>query len=100
MFRALLPRETSFFDYFERHVALTLKGCRELNSISGPGGGDFPGAWSRIKEIEHECDDITHDCVEALHRTFITPMDRGDIHRLIKRLDDIMNAVDTVVSRL
>jgi predicted phosphate transport protein (TIGR00153 family) len=50
---------------------------------------------ARIKEIEHETDVITHACVERLHKTFITPFDRDDIHRLITRMDDVMDYIDS-----
>ena len=54
----------------------------------------------RIKEIEHETDVITHHCVEALHKTFITPIEREDIYRLITRMDDIMDYVEAAAERI
>src|SRR4029077_18037890 len=54
----------------------------------------------RVKQIEHECDDITHAVVAALHKTFITPIDRNDIYRLITRMDDIMDLVEAAADRL
>jgi predicted phosphate transport protein (TIGR00153 family) len=95
MLKRFLPRETDFFDYFERHAATTLRGCRELLDLATT-GGEFEARARRIKDIEHEADSITHDCVEALHKTFITPLDRDQIHLLISRMDDIMDYVETV----
>ena len=95
MLRKLMPRETNFFDYFERHAATTVQGCRELLDLA-TSGGEFEVRSRRIKDLEHEADSITHDCVEALHKTFITPLDRDDIHMLISRMDDIMDFVETV----
>jgi hypothetical protein len=95
MLKRLLPRETNFFDFFERHAATTVRGCRELLDLATT-GGDFEGRAKRIKDIEHEADSITHACVEALHKTFITPIDRDQIHMLISRMDDIMDYVETV----
>jgi predicted phosphate transport protein (TIGR00153 family) len=95
MLRKLMPRETDFFDYFERHAATTVRGCRELLELATT-GREFEAHAKRIKDLEHEADSITHDCVEALHKTFITPLDRDDIHRLISRMDDIMDFVETV----
>ncbi len=95
MLRKLMPRETNFFDYFERHAATTVRGCRELLDLATT-GGDFEARAKRIKDLEHEADLITHDCMEALHKTFITPIDRDSIHTLISRMDDIMDFVDTV----
>ena len=99
MFGRLLPREVSFFDYFERHAALTVQGTREFLSLVATGANVMAKA-KRIKEIEHETDVITHQCVEALHRTFITPLEREDIHRLISRMDDVMDYVEAAAERI
>ena len=95
MLKKLMPRETSFFEFFDRHAATTVRGCREQLDLTNE-GKDFEARALRIKDIEHEADSITHDCVEALHRTFITPIDRDQIHMLISRMDDIMDYVETV----
>jgi predicted phosphate transport protein (TIGR00153 family) len=47
-----------------------------------------------IKEIEHKCDFLTHEIIQRLHRTFVTPLDREDIHTLARSLDDVMDAID------
>jgi predicted phosphate transport protein (TIGR00153 family) len=47
-----------------------------------------------IKEVEHKCDFITHDIIQRLNRTFVTPIDREDIHALARSLDDVMDAID------
>ena len=99
MFGRLLPRETSFFDYFDQHAALTVEGAREFASMVGTGANVLAKA-KRIKEIEHETDVITHRCVEALHKTFITPIERDDIHRLISRMDDIMDFIEAAAERI
>lgn len=99
MFGRLLPRETSFFDFFDQHARLTVEGAREFRQLVSS-GGNIPAAAKRIKEIEHECDTITHRCVEALHKTFITPIERDDIHRLISRMDDIMDYVESAAERI
>ena len=95
MLKRFMPRETNFFDFFEQHAATTVRGCRELLDLA-TAGDDFEARARRIKEIEHEADSITHACVEALHKTFITPFDRDQIHMLISRMDDIMDYVETV----
>jgi len=99
MFGRLLPRETSFFDFFERHAALTVQGTKEFLSLVST-GANVNAKAKRIKEIEHETDVITHHCVEALHKTFITPIERDDIHRLITRMDDIMDYVEAAAERI
>jgi hypothetical protein len=93
MLRRLLPREEDFFGLFERHAALTVEGAREMQRLV-QGGQNTRVLASRIKEIEHETDVITHACVERLHKTFITPFDRDDIHRLITRMDDVMDYIE------
>ncbi len=95
----LLPRETGFFDHFERQGKKTVEGCRAfLEMVERP--GEITDQARRIKEIEHECDEITHAVVEMLHKTFITPLDRNDIYRLITKMDDIMDLVEAGAERL
>jgi predicted phosphate transport protein (TIGR00153 family) len=61
---------------------------------------DLEARAERVKQIEHECDEITHAVVEGLHKTFITPIDRNDIYTLITRMDDIMDLVEAAADRL
>jgi uncharacterized protein len=99
MFGRLLPKETSFFDLFEQHADLTVDGTKEfVQMVTNPANLDAKA--KRVKEIEHETDVITHRCVEALHRTFITPIERDDIHRLITKMDDIMDFVEAAAERI
>jgi predicted phosphate transport protein (TIGR00153 family) len=56
-----------------------------------------PVIWDKvdeIKEIEHKCDHLTHQIISRLNTTFVTPVDREDIHALAKSLDDVMDAID------
>ena len=99
MFGRFLPRETSFFDFFEQHAALTIEGSKEFLSLVTT-GANIAAKCRRISDIEHETDMITHRCVEALHKTFITPIDRDSIHRLITRMDDIMDYVEAAAERI
>ena len=97
MLRWLLPREEDFFGLFERHAALTVEGAKEMRRLV-EGGQDIRALAARIKELEHETDVITHSCVERLHKTFITPLDRDDIHRLITRMDDVMDYIESAAA--
>jgi len=99
MFGRFLPRETSFFDFFEQHARLTVEGAREFLDLV-TNGESLPVRAKRIKELEHEADAVTHRCVEALHKTFITPIERSDIHSLISRMDDIMDLVEAGAERI
>ncbi len=99
VFARLLPRESSFFDLFEKHAELTLEGAKAFRDLVSQ-GANIAASAKRIKEIEHEADTITHRCVEALHKTFITPIDREEIHHLISRLDDVLDAVEAAAERI
>lgn len=99
MFGRLLPKETSFFDFFEEHAALTVDGTKEFVSMV-TSSANIEAKARRIKEIEHETDVITHRCVEALHKTLITPLDPDQIHRLITRMDDVMDFVEAAAERV
>jgi predicted phosphate transport protein (TIGR00153 family) len=89
----LLPRELCFFDYFEAHAAKTVEGCQLFLDLAR-GVEDVPALCAKIKEVESACDQVTHDTVASLHRVFITPIDRNDIHRLISKMDDVMDMVE------
>jgi predicted phosphate transport protein (TIGR00153 family) len=99
MLRRFLPREYSFFDFFESHSQLTIRTCKELLSLTS-GKSDMAESVRRIRDLEHEADKITTHCIEALQKTFITPIERTDIHQLIKRLDDIVDIINGASSRI
>ncbi len=100
MFSRLFPSEgKQFFDLFEQHAQKTLEGAKLLRAmLSAP--QDAAEQARRIKEVEHEGDVITHTAVEILHKTFVTPIDRGDIHRLISRMDDILDLIEATAERI
>jgi predicted phosphate transport protein (TIGR00153 family) len=94
-----LPNDESFFDQFEKHGRRTVDGCRALlELVTTP--GDMVSRAKAISEIESDCDRITHAVVAQLHKTFITPLDRNDIHRLITKMDDVMDYVEAGAERL
>ena len=89
----LIPREARFFDDFVALAEQIQKGAALLEEMLAP---DRP-IWDKadeIKEVEHKCDFITHEIIQRLHRTFVTPLDREDIHTLARILDDVMDAID------
>ncbi len=94
-----LPREESFFDEFEKHAAKTVEGCKAFLEMAD-GSTDCKTVSPRIKTIESECDHITHGVVARLHKTFITPLDRNDIFRLISKMDDVMDFVEAAAQRM
>jgi predicted phosphate transport protein (TIGR00153 family) len=90
---ALMPRETRFFDLFDRHAALIVQGSHAVLELVQRYGDTARRAEliQRIGDIERSADKITHETVSVLHATFITPFDRNDIHRLISGMDDVLD---------
>ena len=89
----LIPREERFYDDFVALAEQIRRGAELLESMLVP---DRP-IWDKadeIKEVEHKCDFLTHEIIQRLHRTFVTPLDREDIHALARSLDDVMDAID------
>ena len=99
MFKSLLPKEYAFFDSFADHARVVQTASRELLRLMR-GEVDTQVGIQAIKDWEHEADDITHRCIDALNRTFITPIDRPDILRLIKTMDDVLDCIDAAVIRM
>jgi predicted phosphate transport protein (TIGR00153 family) len=89
----LIPREERFFDDFVQLAEQIRRGAALLEEMLAP----VHPIWDKadeIKEVEHKCDHITHQIIQRLHRTFVTPLDREDIHTLARTLDDVMDAID------
>lgn len=99
MLSRFLPRETSFFNFFEDHAALIIRAAEEMLAISSA-PGEIAQRAARIRQLEKEADGITHKCGDELGKTFITPIERGSIHSLIKRMDDVIDSIDSAVSRM
>ena len=95
----LLPRDEKYFDRFSDMARRIHESARILNSFFG---GEAPVApvADQIKRLEHECDEISHEILRGIDRTFITPIDREDIHQLAVRLDDVIDLIDGTVRRL
>jgi predicted phosphate transport protein (TIGR00153 family) len=99
MFRSIIPREEVFFDNFEKICALMTEAAKHLRTMLEI-GGPYDEAARRIKGIENEADELTHRSIETLHKTFVTPLDRQDILRLVVGLDDILDTTEAVSSLL
>jgi hypothetical protein len=93
----LIPREEKFYDDFKSMADELKRGARLLESMLAV---DPPLADKahEIKEVEHKCDFLTHEIIQRLNKTFVTPIDREDIHELAKTLDDVMDAIDNAAS--
>ena len=93
----LIPREERFFDDFVALAEQINVGAGLLQQMLVP---DKP-VWDKadeIKEVEHKCDFLTHEIIQRLHRTFVTPLDREDIHTLARAMDDVMDAIDATAA--
>jgi predicted phosphate transport protein (TIGR00153 family) len=92
-FRALMPREERFFALFARHAQVTLAGAEALRGLLN-GGDDVLRHCNEISARESEADEITREVLTALRRSFITPLDRGDIKDLITSMDDAIDQMN------
>jgi uncharacterized protein len=99
MLEKLMPRSDDFFDDFEKQVAATVEGTKLFKALLED-FTDVPAKVKHIKDVEHRADDITHRAFERLHTQFITPFDRAEIHRLLSRIDDVLDLTDAASERL
>jgi len=95
----LFPESVNFFELFDRQSVLLQKSIKILNDLEENHDGIKKQAI-RIKKIEHEADEIIHEILNKLNKTFITPLDREDIATLAGHLDDIIDVMDMAVSRI
>lgn len=94
----LIPKEQSFFELFEKAAQNVHQGTLLLLEFLEQ-FNDLSERAKRIKDIEHAGDQLTHETLNRMNRTFITPLDREDIHELTARMDDILDLIDTAVNR-
>ena len=99
MFARLLPREGKFFDLFNAHAENIVAGSRELAAAMAD-FGEMEAHARRIDEIERAADKVTHETIALLHKSFITPIDRDQIHQLITRMDDILDLMQDVAESM
>jgi predicted phosphate transport protein (TIGR00153 family) len=88
-----IPRNEDFYKQFSALAAQLRVGAGFLEEMLSRD----PPVWDKadeIKEVEHNCDHLTHQIIQRLNSTFVTPIDREDIHELAKSLDDVMDAID------
>jgi predicted phosphate transport protein (TIGR00153 family) len=96
----LIPREEKFFEFFRVAAENILSGAKVLVQMTDEQRGDFEERWRQLEEFEHEGDKITHQIIRKLNRTFITPIDREDIHSLTVALDDVMDLIEAAAARM
>ena len=95
----VIPRELAFFDLFDRAAGGVLRAVVDLAILLD----DLPNAErhaQRIRDLEHEGDDLTHQIIALVNTTFVTPFDRKDMHRLASSLDDVIDCVEGLADLL
>jgi uncharacterized protein Yka (UPF0111/DUF47 family) len=94
--RLLLPREDHFYGILERHIGILDQAARELAKLK-TGGQAAASLRESIQDLEHQGDRAFHDMLEALERTFVTPIDREDLQKLSKRIDDVIDLINATI---
>ncbi len=93
----LTPKEDSFYDLFATSAAHLVSGARELTNLLA---SDTPEARSevvqRMRDLEHQADEATHQIISRVNSSFITPFDREDIHALTEQIDDVVDEIQGV----
>ena len=99
MLEMLMPKSDEFFDDFDAQAEATVDGVRRLRTLLED-YTDVEAKVKGIKEAEHRGDRIAQASFERLHKQFITPFDRGQIHRLLSRIDDVLDLADAAADKL
>ncbi len=99
MFFKFFPRNCNFFELFEKQVGHAVEAAQFFRGIVSQ-GRITDMTLSKIKSIEHEGDEVAHTIINQLNKTFITPFDREDIYSLAMELDNIIDMINSIVSRL
>jgi uncharacterized protein len=94
----LIPRDSQFYDLFAQ-VASRMSGSANLLHELFKDPGKLDQNVAQIKTLEHEADNLTHDTIDRINRTFVTPFDREDIHALAGHLDEVVDLIDGTARR-
>ena len=99
MFKSLTPKDAEFYDLFDKISGGIVDGAEMLVKMleAKEGAAEYP---IKIKTVEHQTDQTVHALMSKLHKTFVTPIDREDIHRLAVHLDDILDQTEAASSRI
>jgi len=96
---SLIPKEEKFFEMFEAQAAHNVDAAKVFRDLALKYSIDSP-AFDRLRDIEHEADITTHEIIDKLNRTFVTPFDREDIHALASEFDDVVDLIQSISSRM
>ncbi len=97
--QALLPHDEKFFVLFDKLSRTIVESAETLRTLPSLAKSDREGTVKKIQEIEHKADSITHEIFTELNSTFVTPLDREDIHKLASALDDVVDLIDGSANR-
>jgi uncharacterized protein len=95
----LVPKQEGFFDLFEKQAQTVNTGAQALTEML-TNYTDIEEKAFKIKAIEHDADEIAHEIMRMLNRTFVTPLDREDIHALASAMDDILDYIEAASDRM
>jgi uncharacterized protein len=95
----VIPQDKVFFDLMDRQAALALDATRQFRAMLD-GWQNLEAERNKLKNLEEAADHVAHDIFERLNQTFITPIDREDLARLVHVLDDVVDAIDAAANRL
>ena len=96
----LLRRERRFYDLFDRQAGNVVAAARVLRAAFDDDIGNMEAHAAEIKDLEHAGDELTHEIIQTLNRTFITPFEREDIYALGAGLDDVLDYVDEIAETI
>jgi predicted phosphate transport protein (TIGR00153 family) len=96
---SLIPKDEKFFDILEEAADNVHKSAVAFRELVGNWSPTSP-QFSHIRDLEHEGDRMTHELIDKLNRTFITPLDREDIHALASEIDDVIDVIQATTNRM
>ena len=96
----LFTKDEKFFRMFGQMSVYILDAADILLQVVNNPAGDLQAEVTKIKELEHKGDELTHRVIEELNKTFITPIDREDIHDLCLAMDDVLDLIDATAGRI
>ncbi len=97
---SLAPQKREFFDFYNRAAENSVAIAERLGALLDRFPNESDAILGEVKELEHVGDRLTHDVVDLLNRTFVTPFDRDDMYRLAGALDDVCDHVDEAAAKI
>jgi uncharacterized protein len=99
MFEKFFPKEFNFYDFLDKEADMVVQAGALFKDIAAAGDVNEANR-EKMRDIEHQGDKMAYAIIDHLNKTFITPFDREDIHTLAKKLDDVNDTINTIVSRM